>query len=139
MHKHSVASAALLGREGAVGGKRGCQESVTAESVRRGVRATTATQVEDQAVGKLLLGTDNLTHCPGVPLLRALLFGLPPAESDRKTEEDARVCFLELLCVELREQLVRQVQIWGFEDQGSFSSAFGLCNQKEIMDKACLD
>lgn len=75
MHKHSVASAALLGREGAVGGKRDCQESVTAESVRRGVRATTAPQVEHQAVGKLLLGTDNLTHCPGVPLLRALLFG----------------------------------------------------------------
>lgn len=74
MHKHPITPAALLGQEGAVGGKCGCQECVTAESVRSGVGATTATQVEDQAVGKLLLGTDNLTHCPGVLLLRALLF-----------------------------------------------------------------
>lgn len=66
-------------------------------------------------------------------------FRLPPAESDRKTEEGARVSFLERLCVELKEQLVKQVRIWGFEHQGSFSPAFGLCNQKEIMDKACLD
>lgn len=66
-------------------------------------------------------------------------FRLPPAESDRKTEEGERVCFLELVCVELRVQLVKQVRIWGFERQGSFSAAFGLCNQKEIMDKACLD
>lgn len=35
MHKQSIIPAALLGWEGAVGGKRGCQESVTAESVRR--------------------------------------------------------------------------------------------------------
>lgn len=75
MHKHSITPAALHGQEGAVGGKRGCQESVTAESVRRGAKATTATRVEeDLVVGKLLLGTDNLTHSPGVLLVLALLF-----------------------------------------------------------------
>lgn len=138
MHKHPITPAALLGQEGAVGGKCGCQKCVTAESVRSGVGATAATQVEDQAVGKLLLGADNLTHCPGVLLLSALLFDCLLLRVT-ETEEGARVCFLELLCVEMREQLVRQVQIWGFEDQGSFSPAFGLCNQKERMDKACLD
>lgn len=74
MHKPSITPAALLGWEGAVGGKSGCQESVTAESFSRGVRATTATQVEDLILGGLLLSTDNLTHSPGALLVLALLF-----------------------------------------------------------------
>lgn len=48
--------------------------AVTAESLRRGARATTAVQVEDLILGKLLLSIDNLTHSPGVLLVRALLF-----------------------------------------------------------------
>lgn len=74
MHKHFITPAALLGWEGAVGGKCCYQESVTTESFRREARATTATQVEDLILGKLLLSTDNLTHSPGVQLVHALLF-----------------------------------------------------------------
>lgn len=50
-----------------------------------------------------------------------------------KSEKGASACFLELICVELREQ------IWDFGGQGSFSPAFGWCNQKERMREPCLD
>lgn len=55
-------------------GRYGAGANAVAGSVRRDVRATTAGQVEELVVGKLLLDTDNLTHSLVVLLLGALLF-----------------------------------------------------------------
>ena len=111
---------------------------MAADSVRRGVRATTAMQVEYLVVGKLF-DTDNLTHSRVVLLLGALLFDCLLLRETEKENKVPSACFLQILCLQFREQLARQVQAWGFECQGSFSPAFGFCNQKERMGKACLD
>lgn len=88
--------------------------NVAAESVGRVARATTATQGDYLGVGKLLLDADNLTHFLVVPLLSTLLFDCLLPKAMEKREQGASACFLEFFCLEFWEQLVRQVQIWGF-------------------------
>ena len=70
-----------------------------------------------------------------VLLFGALLLGslLLRVTWGKKSEKGVSACFPELLCVELREQ------IWDFEGQGSFTPAFGWCNQKERMGEPRLD
>lgn len=87
---------------------------------------------------KLFLDTDHITHSLVALLLSVLLVNcLLLRETER--EDKVQAPALEQLCEEFREQLVRQVQIWGFEHQGSFNPAFGLCNRKERTGKVCLD
>lgn len=122
-----------LDRQIRCGGKCGgwvCQEGCESHHSRAGGRAGS---------GKVIARHWQPHPLSCGPAARCPTFRLPPAESDRKREQGASACFLELLCLEFREELVWQVQIWGFEHQGSFSPALGLCNQKERMGKTCLD